>query len=370
MKRVLVFDPIDFNGGSKIATCNMLRYLPDTYELIILTTHAEHWIPVDVRAGVSRFVYLWQWARLKSAETGIQYFVRHFLLALQIILLQFRFGKCDVSIGASGPGVDLALYIAKLFGGGSLIQLVHGPVYAGRTIARALMKADAVHYLPSAEHSIVQALSLFLTRDEIHVLLKSGKFGTILNGIPADSWPPPCQYDPTGVFWAASLLKWKGLSILVEALKKISPPPRTCICYIKPKGTQHEVDNAPQNVAHVQWYEEPPNLDELRAQHNIFVSTSLNEPFGLSILEAMAAGLCPVIPHDSSWWDMQLTDGYDCLKYAYGDSDALASCLRRLISNPHEIERMGKQAQILAQKYQAETCYQPLLDHIAQLATS
>ncbi|MEI8597440.1 glycosyltransferase [Vibrio sp. M60_M31a] len=118
-------------------------------------------------------------------------------------------------------------------------------------------------------------------------------------------------------FWAASLLKWKGLETLIKASKRaaISQSVVLNVCYIRPVDTCLPISNAPVLLSHTIWYEDPENLDDIRSQSNIFVSTSCNEPFGLSILEALAAGMCVVIPSDGAYWDKTLTHNENCIKY-------------------------------------------------------
>ena len=97
----------------------------------------------------------------------------------------------------------------------------------------------------------------------------------------------------------------------------------------------------------------------------IFVSTSMNEPFGLSILEAMAAGLCVVLPADGAWWDQHLIDGVDCIKYQPNDPDDLARALMELNTRPDLVTRLGGNARLHAiSQYNAMDTYQGVIKQI------
>lgn len=272
---------------------------------------------------------------------------------------RFRHGRFDRALGASGPGIDLSLYLARRFFGFRIVQLVHGPVARSRTIGRALASADRVFYLESAADSLLQALDTLQLPNRRDQALAPGKFVCFSNGLCEDQWPSSSQRQGDGIFWAASLLRWKGLETLIRSLKLLTPEtrPQTHICYIKPRGTQLALGPGPTELERVNWYENPSNLDQIRASCKIFVSTSRNEPFGLSILEAMAAGLAVVIPRDNAYWDRHLEDREHCLKYRPEDPQDLALKILYLQQNPELVERLGRQARLLAGHYRADRVY-------------
>lgn len=249
---------------------------------------------------------LFQCAWLAQQEQGIAYFLSHLWIAFFVLITRLRLGRIDVALGASGPGVDLALYLVKPLLGFRIVQLVHGPVARSRTIR--------------------------------------------------------CQVVRPVIFWEALLLKWKGLDTLLQAARTVDVEnrPPTHICYIRPKKTALPVSLAPVVLEAVCWHEAPKDLDQLRAEANIFVSTSECEPFGLSILEAMAAGHCVVIPADGAYWDRILKQGVDCLKYRPGDSADLAGKLDFLNNNLAQIKRLGEAAFKVASQYRASQCYAPI----------
>ncbi|MFT5879944.1 MAG: glycosyltransferase involved in cell wall biosynthesis [Moritella sp.] len=364
-RHLIVIDPTAFSSGSKVATENILRLL-DTEQtrITILTADAHSW-----RLLRCKRIRLYQPRWLASKDQGITYFLRHICIALNVLFLRFRFGRFDIALGASGSGVDLALYLLKPVLGIKIIQLIHGPVAQSNTIARSLMQADEVHYLKSCRDSLVAMLSR-LTDTPQNIM--SSHFHIMQNGLSLHAWPSPCQTLYPAIFWAASRLKWKELETLLAALNKIAPEcrPATHICYIKPQHTQLDLNPAPIVLERVHWYENPINIDQIRASTNIFISTSSNEPFGLSILEAMAAGLCILIPSDGAYWDRTLNDNIDCVKYQAGDADDLAQRLLMLSKNMKRVTDLGGRAAKIALNYRAQEQYANLKKSLTEIVSS
>ncbi len=361
-KHVLILDPIPFMGGSKIATENILRCCKKPgIRITVLTNDRTSW--TWPKLHVQR---LYELPQLIEKEMGVLYFIRHFILFANILWVRIRWGKINLAIGASGPGNDLAIYFAQAVLNFQVLQLVLGPVAVSRTIARCLMTSDSLYYLESAENDLNRALALFKSS-----LSQRKDYGArverLVLGLPGRQWPTaiPSESGPV-LFWAASLYKWKGLDIFLDAIKLIPEEnrPRINICYIRPKQTTLDVSLAPIKIAKVYWYETPDNLDAIRAQSSIFVSTSDREPFGLSILEAMAAGLCIVIPRDGAYWDKQLIEHQQCVKYTPGDSHDLMLKLSMLLEDLGKMRDLGLAAKRVAESYRAEVCYQSLVKHI------
>ena len=359
---LLVIDPTAFAGGSKIATENILRLLDKQMRITVLSADRDSW----GWSGLHR-VRLWEPKTLARQEQGIFYFLRHLHIGLQILIARLRYGRFDVALGASGPGVDLALYLTRPLLGHKIVQLIHGPVARSRTIGRCLKTANQVFYLESSRETVIAALS---TLRSAPAQLEPQRFQKLQNGLPANAWPSLSQKRRPVIFWAASLLKWKGLDTLLDALGRLPEKerPDTHICYIRPKQTSLPTSRAPVGMTHVYWHEAPENLDKLRAGANIFVSTSHGEPFGLSILEAMAAGHCIVIPADGAFWDRTLIDGVDCIKYQPDDPADLAEKLRELGQNLQLVRAFGAAAASLAKHYRAESCYAPVKEVLERLA--
>ena len=360
---ILVIDPTAYPGGSKTATETILNLVaPEMVNITVLTSDEKSWLtPSYTRIKLHELNWL------SSQEQGVLYFIRHLYIACYLLFFHLRLGHIDLAIGASGPGVDLPLYILKPVLKYKIIQLIHGPVAPSHTIAKCLKKADAIYYLESCKASLLNAISLDKTAPLKEL---SGNYHIFENGIAAEHWPSPCQYKSPIVFWAASLLKWKGLEIFVSAVSSLSvlKRPEAKICYIKARNTILPASAINPHLVKATWYEDPAHLDLIRASCNIFVSTSQNEPFGLSVLEAMASGHVVVIPSDGSYWDRILSDHVTSIKYKPNDPCDLAQKIQLLANDMQMMEKIGQKSFKLAKNYQAEQRYSKIIDYIEMLA--
>ena len=74
-------------------------------------------------------------------------------------------------------------------------------------------------------------------------------------------------------------------------------------------------------------------LPNVLGQHDVYLSASLWDGTSLSLLEAMATGLFPIVSNikaNSEW----LRHGVDGLLYKVGDAEDLANCILQLLREP------------------------------------
>jgi glycosyltransferase involved in cell wall biosynthesis len=351
--RLLIVDPIPFHGGSKIATQSILDDIGHYLDVTILSAAPESWS--NCNADIHKLV---EPAFLRNCSHGILYLLKHLLILINILVLKLRKGGFDRYIGASIPGSDISLYLGRYFLSGKTIQFVHGPVPPSRISAKAMLNADRVFYLKSSKESMQECLDL-LDFKSIDIELNR-RFTPFVNGLNPSKWPTQAKpMNGVKIFWAASLLKWKGLEILSQALAMFDggQQPVTRICYIQPADKILEVSSLPPQNEWVKCYETPENFDEIRADSNVFISTSMQEPFGLSILEAMAAGHTLIIPRDGAYWDQELVEGRDCLKYEPQNARSLYEQIQRLLSDLTLHQTLQEASLRIAKNYQSKSVY-------------
>lgn len=69
----------------------------------------------------------------------------------------------------------------------------------------------------------------------------------------------------------------------------------------------------------------------------------------------MAAGLFVVIPVDGAWWDRNLVDGVNFIKYKPSNSCEPAKALAMLMSMPSKVADIGDAARLyVTEKYRAD----------------
>ena len=81
----------------------------------------------------------------------------------------------------------------------------------------------------------------------------------------------------------------------------------------------------------------------------LFVSAARSEPFGLSIVEAMAAGL-PVVAAASEGAVEIIEDGVSPKLVAVDDAESLAEAINDLLNDPIERSRLGRNARLAARE--------------------
>jgi len=358
IERVLIYDPVPCKGGSKEVMKTVLTQLTSDISVWVVSNDIESWCGSNVK-----FVHLYCPLFLLKQNSGPGYFLKHFIFLVSLFITLCKLKRFTKIIGLSGPCVDFALYLLTSIIHIDIIQLVQGDIANSKIASFGLTRASQVFYLPSTFDSIVRTLKRHSQKHHI----TERNFRPFINGIDSSTIKQRVFNEKVGFLWAASLSRWKKVELFVEAMTKLNCHPKdkgkffASICYIKPQIDAYiEPDNF-EKSDNIQWYANPKNLNEIRANSSVFVSTAEHEPFGLSILEAMTAGLAIVIPADGSYWDQQLTAGYNCVKYRPDDIKSLVNVLNQLINDPKLLLKIAKQAKHFSQDYGYVDCYSRIL---------
>ncbi len=96
-----------------------------------------------------------------------------------------------------------------------------------------------------------------------------------------------------------------------------------------------------------------PLKDDIMAATDVVVHPARSEPFGLAVLEAMAAGK-PVVATKTDGPGLLIDDGVDGILVDPGDADALTDAVGRLLDNPEQRSALGARALHSASRYPAQ----------------
>jgi glycosyltransferase involved in cell wall biosynthesis len=157
----------------------------------------------------------------------------------------------------------------------------------------------------------------------------------------------------------ARLQRWKGVHVLIEALPHVMRRHPDLHCVVVGGAHELEPDYEPylrRTVADLGLEERvifagrQPEVALWLQAMDVVVHASADEPFGLTIVEAMALGK-PVVAAASGGPLEIVGDSIDGLLVPHGDAQALASAVIRLLGDTELAGRLGKAAQQRASEF-------------------
>jgi len=260
-----------------------------------------------------------------------------------------------VFVGGGIPAVpdDLWFHFCRTPAKGTLRNLVK----------KTLVKL-ASFWIPIEPKPITYETVTFLSHFDLKACLQQGwkihKPVVIYAGIDVTKFPSRSHSDychPPRFIYVARLDPEKDGLTVVRAMQKLAEKGKPI------KGTlvagtsldadyRHKVLECLKTLnGKVQLISEASSerIPELLKSHDAFIFASWPGWIGNAALEAMACGLAPII---SSFEDVDgiLHDGENCLLYPFGDADALAERMERLIKEPDLVVKLGQNARRLIEE--------------------
>lgn len=104
-----------------------------------------------------------------------------------------------------------------------------------------------------------------------------------------------------------------------------------------------------RGLDHVHFLGYREDVASLLQAADIFLLTSQREPFGIVIIEAMAAG-CPVVAVRSGGPESIITDGYDGMFAPARNAESIASCILELLADPGKRTQIGQHARVTVEQ--------------------
>jgi len=172
------------------------------------------------------------------------------------------------------------------------------------------------------------------------------------NAIELSSYPFRARrrVRPTLV-WLRAFHEIYNPMLAVDVLRQLQEAKLTMIGPDKGDGTRQRVEAA----AHGRQIELAGKVAKAEVPHwlnrgDIFLNTSEIDNTPVSVLEAMACGLC-VVSTNVGGLPYLLRDGEDALLVPPGDPEAMAAAVRRLLREPALVERLSRNGRLKAEAH-------------------
>jgi glycosyltransferase involved in cell wall biosynthesis len=157
----------------------------------------------------------------------------------------------------------------------------------------------------------------------------------------------------------ARLQRWKGIHVAIEALPSIRSSFADAIlvvvggAHFSELGYEQELLSAAARLGvadGVILVGLQRDIPLWLSAMDVVVHASFDEPFGISVIEAMAMGK-PIVASDSGGPLEIIEDGRNGRLFRTGDADSLSHAVERLLSDPQEAARLGRNARLRAKDF-------------------
>jgi len=201
-------------------------------------------------------------------------------------------------------------------------------------------------------------LSTPAARSRVYDDVAASKLDVLPYGVDVDAFSPSTpvsdQEKDLRILYLGRLHRQKGIFVLLEAMERVFEEHPTCTLDIAGSGPAKErvqglVEEMPyRDNIRLRGQVDRADVPQLFSRCSLLCISSLGEPFGLTALEAMAAGK-PIVGTNAGGLAHIIPDEGGC-KVPPGDSDALADALIKLLSRPEPRRQMGKTNRRIALK--------------------
>lgn len=357
MTILYVFRSIAYWGGIERILVDKMNYLTSVYgdEVYILTTdQAEHPIPYQIKPEVHvedlniRFYLQYRYNRLR------RYFIvlRMIRLFKEKLLEHIRIIKPDIIVCTASNYIELNM-LAKLKGDIPLIVESHSVLQ--RTIGKGELKYIYLNYMLRKGFKYASTIVTLTERDaldwrKIHPCVK------VIPNVVHLNEGAVSHLDNNRIIWVGRLAPQKRPMEMIELWKSIYPKFPDWHLDIFGEGDQKECVEGAANSLGMNIHIYPPTSSIFDCYRNssILVSTSLFEPFGLVIPEAMSCGL-PIVAYDCSYGPASIIeDGINGFLVKMDDREMMKRKICMLMNDISLRRKMGEAAYKSSSRYSAE----------------
>ena len=174
------------------------------------------------------------------------------------------------------------------------------------------------------------------------------------------------------------LQRWKGVSVLVDAMPPVLESFPSAHCVIV--GGKHDLEpNYPSELQrqigalglarHVTLAGFQSDVPTWMQATDVIVLPSENEPFGITVIEAMAMGK-PVVAGDSGGPREIVTSGVDGVLVPHDNANAVARAILEYLRQPSFAAEVGAAARERAKRFTADRYARELIHALRELSAS
>ncbi|HKG47511.1 MAG TPA: glycosyltransferase family 4 protein [Pyrinomonadaceae bacterium] len=290
------------------------------------------------------------WAELSFLPEGRTFALspRNYLKNLTGLAAFMRANNIEIVHAHAARDYHLAALAVRLASRARLVLTRH-TLFPLRRINKPLLRSAA--RVIAVSHAVAESLQ----RNDV---IEPSKITVVHNGIDVDRFEPPAGDRSLLVGTVGHLAPIKGHDVFVRAAALISArrPDARFIVIGEDKSPQMEYRRILESlvaelglsgtVAMPGWRDD---IAAALSALTVFVSAARSEPFGLAIVEAMAAGL-PIVATASEGALEIITDGVTGKLVPLDNPEAMAQAVNDLLDNPLECSRLGRNAQVAARQ--------------------
>lgn len=233
----------------------------------------------------------------------------------------------------------------------------------------------------AASHSLIKILCRSMFRNAQRVLVlgrawerfavdeltcSADKVCVLPNAVPGPAAVPIRSKNETKILFTGRIGRRKGIPELLEAIRSMPhdlPPIQLLLAGdVVDDDLRELLHDVPSNVEVLGWLSQE-ELGKVLSDCSIFVLPSYAEGLPLSLLDAMAWGLAPVVSDVGSIGDV-VTNRKNCLLIKPGDSACVREALWELIHDPALLGALGAAARVSWENGYSIGTYRERLDGI------
>ncbi len=227
-----------------------------------------------------------------------------------------------------------------------------------RTMQRAVRSA-----LSGADRWLILGIDLAVEYTEV-LELEPTRVQVLHNPTPSTTVTAPDPQGPIVGVGLGRLGHRKGTYAVIDAVRLLDEATQARIHIVLAgdgEVAQARAAAADLDCIEIRDWVGPAERDELLARATFFLLPSYDEGLPMALLEAMAAGLVPVVTPVGAIADV-VTSGANGYLVTPGDADEIASAITDIVQAPHRTTELSSAAVATAAEYSVENWHANLLD--------